>query len=97
VDYNNLVDESLSRQYLYAIYFTMNIVTSVGYGDMIGTTDVERIMTCMIILTGDALFAVAFGMMASIAAGRESEIQTYLREMGELNHFLSDSEISTKL
>ena len=46
----------------------MNIVTSVGYGDMYGTTDTERILTCFIILTGDALFAVAFGMMVNLAA-----------------------------
>ena len=49
------------------MYFTMNIVTSVGYGDMFGTTNIERICTMFIILLGDALFAVAFGMMASLA------------------------------
>jgi hypothetical protein len=81
MDYNNLVGESLTRQYLFSIYFTMNIVTSVGYGDMFGTSDNERIITCMIIITGDALFAVAFGMMASLAASKESEISLYLSEL----------------
>lgn len=45
----------------------MNIVTSVGYGDMFGTTDTERVATSIIIMIGDALFAVAFGLMASVA------------------------------
>jgi hypothetical protein len=71
-DYNNLEDEPLLLRYLYSIYFTMNIVTSVGYGDMFGTNDNERILTCGIILTGDALFAVAFGMMASLAANHDN-------------------------
>lgn len=72
LNYNELESESLSVQYLYATYFTMNIVTSVGYGDMFGTNDNERIMTAVIIIIGDALFAVAFGMMASLAANKES-------------------------
>jgi hypothetical protein len=71
-DYNGLDDEPLLIRYLYSIYFTMNIVTSVGYGDMFGTNDNERVLTCAIILTGDALFAVAFGMMASLAASKEN-------------------------
>jgi hypothetical protein len=68
IDLHDLSDEPLFRKYLFSIYFTMNIVTSVGYGDMYGTTDTERITTCLIILTGDALFAVAFGMMVNLAA-----------------------------
>jgi hypothetical protein len=58
----------------------MNIVTSVGYGDMYGTTDTERIVICFIIMTGDALFAVAFGMMASFLESSTSEIETFLNE-----------------
>jgi hypothetical protein len=68
IDLHDLSNETLLIQYLYSIYFTMNIVTSVGYGDMYGTTDTERVVTCLIILTGDALFAVAFGMMVNLAA-----------------------------
>jgi hypothetical protein len=77
-DYHGVENDSLYKQYLMATYFTMNIVTSVGYGDMFGTTDNERLTTCLIILTGDALFAVAFGMMASLAEGNKSELSAYL-------------------
>ena len=51
----------------------MNIVTSVGYGDMFPTTGVERVCTMLIILSGDALFAFAFGMMASLALENNSK------------------------
>jgi len=67
IDYNGINDSPLLEKYLYSVYFTMNIVTSVGYGDMFGTTDTERVATSIIIMIGDALFAVAFGLMASIA------------------------------
>ena len=48
---------------MFAIYYTMNIVTSVGYGDMFPTNNVERACTMQIILLGDALSAFAFVMM----------------------------------
>ena len=75
----------------------MNIVTSVGYGDMFGTNDTERIVTAVIILVGDALFAVAFGMMASLAANSESEISSYLTELKQAKSFLKDSNIPDTL
>jgi hypothetical protein len=65
----------------------MNIVTSVGYGDMFGTTDTERITTVLIILTGDALFAVAFGLIASIAAAKESAFRRYTNMISDMRSF----------
>jgi hypothetical protein len=65
----------------------MNIVTSVGYGDMFGTTDTERISTALIILNGDALFAVAFGLIASIAASKESAFSRYTKMIGDTRRF----------
>ena len=61
-----------------SMYFTMNIVTA-GWGDMFGVSDTERIVTCIIIVTGDALFAVAFGKMASIATSKASDITNFLK------------------
>jgi hypothetical protein len=68
----------------------MDIVTSVGYGDMYGTNDTERLATCLIIILGDALFAVAFGMMASLAASGKSEIMEYMLEIGRAERFLGE-------
>eukprot|EP00357_Protocruzia_adherens_P001203 CAMPEP_0115029576 /NCGR_PEP_ID=MMETSP0216-20121206/37099_1 /TAXON_ID=223996 /ORGANISM="Protocruzia adherens, Strain Boccale" /LENGTH=919 /DNA_ID=CAMNT_0002406219 /DNA_START=122 /DNA_END=2880 /DNA_ORIENTATION=- len=78
-DYNQIEKKRFSEQYLYAIYFVMNIVTSVGYGDMFGTTDLEKLTTIFIILIGDALFAVAFGMLASISMESRDDDEVYLQ------------------
>ena len=71
------------------MYFCMNIVSSVGYGDMFGTSDTERVVTCLIIITGDALFAIAFGSMASMAASKDGDITDYLSEIKQSEEFLS--------
>jgi hypothetical protein len=97
VDFHNLGGEPLARQYLFSIYFTMNVVTSVGYGDMYGTTDTERLITCLIIITGDALFAVAFGMMANLAASADSELDNYLSKIATALGFLSDYKVPSTI
>ena len=57
------------------MYLTMNIVATVGYGDMFPMTDVERLFVVFLINTGDALFAVAFGLIAALTmeASQNSE------------------------
>jgi hypothetical protein len=75
----------------------MNIVTSVGYGDMFGTTNTERVTTMFIILTGDALFAVAFGMMASITETEDSESKKYHDEVNEIRDLFTSSNVPKTL
>ena len=66
----SLLDASLARQYLLTIYFVMNIVSSVGYGDMYARNDLERIYIVFMMNLGDALFAVAFGLLAAITMNK---------------------------
>ena len=97
MNYNKLDDEDLDRRYFMSIYLTMNIVTSVGYGDMFGTTNTERITIMFIILVGDALFAVAFGMMAALASGNESDFQKYMKELQSMREVLDTQPVPKNL
>lgn len=57
------------------MYYEVKIVTGVGQGDMIAYNNLERIVFCLIINIGDALFAIAFGLIA--------EVQMHLFENSE--------------
>jgi hypothetical protein len=48
------------------MYYVIKIVTGVGQEDMITYNDIERIAFLIIMNIGDALFAFAFGLIASI-------------------------------
>lgn len=63
---NTLEQKSVGERYLLCYYTVLNVVTSVGYGDMFPVTDLERIFFILMINTGDVLFALAFGLLAQI-------------------------------
>lgn len=64
---NSLDEKTVSERYLLCYYAVLNVVTSVGYGDMFPVTDLERIFFILMINAGDVLFALAFGLLAQIA------------------------------
>ena len=61
---NSLSDKTVGERYLLCYYTVLNVVTSVGYGDMYPVTDLERMFFILMINTGDVLFALAFGLLA---------------------------------
>ena len=67
----------------------MNIVATVGYGDMFPMTDIERMFVVFMINIGDAIFAVAFGLIASIVmqasmSSEEANLKNELMLMKEV-------------
>jgi hypothetical protein len=55
-------------QYIRFWYAVGNIVSTVGTGDVFGTTDLERIFFMLLIVCGDIIFSLAFGLLASITS-----------------------------
>ena len=81
------------------MYYTLNIVTSVGYGDLFATTDIERLLSMVIILLGDALIAVGFGMMASLSINKfdKDSIKAFLSQMTRYQKTLKSQGINDNL
>jgi hypothetical protein len=64
--YNDLDHMNGGYNYLFSIYCVINVVSSVGYGDFFAMNDVERMFIVFMINMADALFALAFGLIAAI-------------------------------
>jgi hypothetical protein len=86
----SIYEKKLGQQYLLSVYYVIKIVTGVGQGDMIAYNNLERIVFCIIINIGDALFAIAFGLIAEVQhhVFENSEFQQYLSKLKEVEHFL---------
>jgi hypothetical protein len=48
---------------------------------MFANTDLERLIICFLLIIGDALSAVAFGLMADYAANKTPTITEYIMEL----------------
>ena len=55
-----------SEQYLTSFYFTVQTITTVGYGDMSISSNSEKIYCVMIMLVGVMSFSFFSGSLASI-------------------------------
>jgi len=54
------------QTYLTSFYFTVTTITTVGYGDYSGSTDIEMIYCIAIMIIGVVAFSFATGSLASI-------------------------------
>ena len=52
--------------YFNAFYFILTTITTVGYGDISGSTNVEKVFCIMMMVTGVISFSVLSGSLANI-------------------------------
>ena len=95
--FRHLEYESLAGQYLFASYYTLSFVSTVAYGDQRPFNTAERLTTILCVLAGDALFGVAFGMMAELAISAETKYSSYLKELRSAMDYLAQYKLSSSL
>lgn len=64
----NLSEKKLWEVYIRNWYAIANIVSSVGSGDIYGTTDIERLFFTFLMTAADVVFALAFGLLAELTS-----------------------------
>ena len=54
------------KRYVFSIYFIVQTMTTVGYGDIIPTNTTERVFFITLMAFGVFVFAMVVGMLATI-------------------------------
>jgi hypothetical protein len=72
--------------YAVAFYWTITTITTVGYGDIYGTNDLERVFCSIIMIIGVILFSLANGALTSIVGTDDETASGEKLEMINLAH-----------
>lgn len=76
-----------------AFYWTVTTLTTVGYGDISPTTNIGRMFTSFVMMTGVALYGLVIGNVTRMLAKLDSVKAAQREKMGALAEFLNHYSI----
>ena len=83
--------------YLTAFYFTVTTITTVGYGDISGGTEVEKVFCIFIQVIGVIGFSVASGALASIMTSYDTKNAVLTNKLQKLKKLYKDYSLPLEL
>jgi hypothetical protein len=79
----------LWREYLAALYWAMTTMTTVGYGDIIPSSDAERAYCLVAMVVGGAFYGYIVGSITSIVANNDLNASAYYDRMDLIHAWLT--------
>ena len=89
--------DSLSRMYLMSFYWSFTTMTTVGFGDITGTTGIEQAFSTVAMGIGGFTFALIVGSIGDLITRNGVAETAYLQMMGELKEFLKAKSATKEL
>lgn len=81
----NYQDEDNFTKYIFCFYFIIQVLTTVGYGDMTIVSSGEKVLAIIIMMVGVITFSFAFGSLMSVLANLNSRAAKLKAKAFELN------------
>ena len=72
------------RLYFVSFYYTITTITTVGYGDMVGTNTLERLVSIINEVVGVIIFSIIISKFANIARLNDLNDAEYLEYINKL-------------
>ena len=69
---NSIKDLNKPEQYMTSFYFVVTTMTTVGYGDMSPSTQIEQVFVVLLMSVGVFVFSLVTGSLASILSSMDS-------------------------
>lgn len=90
-------DISIGSQYLNALYWCVATLTTVGYGDVLPTTDAQKLYTTIVMLLGIGVYAFIIGNIATILTNLDPARALYLQRLERIDAFMRYRRLPRRL
>eukprot|EP01052_Picozoa_sp_SAG31_P004477 SAG31_NODE_186_length_20918_cov_26.890917_5_plen_530_part_00 len=81
------------NQYLTSLYWAATTVTTVGYGDISASTDIEKIFAFGAMVFGVMIFALVSGSLTAIVMSSKAAEQVYYEKMDSIRQYLQAKKV----
>ncbi|GFR43465.1 hypothetical protein Agub_g4548 [Astrephomene gubernaculifera] len=90
-------DFGFTYRYITCMYWAYTTMTTVGYGDIYGTTVAEKVMCMITMVIGGFFLSFCFGRMASVIGRLDADKVARGEQLHELSAFMKDVELPRPL
>lgn len=90
-------EEDVYRDYFASLYFSVMTVTTIGYGDIVPVTTIERIFDIIAMLFGGLIFGYIIGAVGNVVQQRSAKENEYYTSMSSLATFTKELKIPLSL
>jgi len=94
---DDAVAGSIWKEYLAALYWAMTTLTTVGYGDIIPTSDVERIYSTAAMVIGGGFYGYVVGSITSMVANNDLNASAYYERMDLIQAWLTHHHLPMQM
>eukprot|EP00197_Chlamydomonas_leiostraca_P011145 CAMPEP_0202859122 /NCGR_PEP_ID=MMETSP1391-20130828/1378_1 /ASSEMBLY_ACC=CAM_ASM_000867 /TAXON_ID=1034604 /ORGANISM="Chlamydomonas leiostraca, Strain SAG 11-49" /LENGTH=803 /DNA_ID=CAMNT_0049538131 /DNA_START=139 /DNA_END=2550 /DNA_ORIENTATION=+ len=86
-----------SFRYITSMYWAYTTMTTVGYGDICGTTIAEKVWAMCTMVIGGFFLSFCFGRIASVVSKLDADRAARSEQMENVSQFLRDTELPKAL
>ena len=90
-------NESEISTYINALYWTITTLTTIGYGDITPQTDMQKIFTMFVMVSGVGFYGYVIGNFTSMLAQTDYVKLSFLERIDKVNTFLKYKKIPKDL
>ncbi|CAD8194623.1 unnamed protein product [Paramecium pentaurelia] len=97
LDSKSIVDAQWDSRYIHSLYFSTITTLTVGYGDIVPQTDIERIFVILMAMVICGLFGYTISSIGNILRQLTEKEQIYKQKMMQLNNYVKKRQLSKQL